>query len=193
MELMKKIIVQNVQIITNLLMIIILLKAIVTMNAKIIIILVELINIIVFLIAHIIIINVQRKRKSVLMIVETMMNIYMNIIIDVIKIVQVLQKHTKKGKNVQTIVQNNNLNIIIIVVMIAQLELMDYSILEKNVLMKFQIITIMIMEKIFTKYVIINVKHVVDLELIQIIIVIHATIIININITQIVLHNVLII
>ena len=51
----------------------------------------------------------------------------------------------------------------------------------------------MIMEKTFTKYVIINVKHVVNLELIQIITVIHATIIININIIQIVMHNVQII
>ena len=51
----------------------------------------------------------------------------------------------------------------------------------------------MIMEKTFTKYAIINVKHVANLELIQIITVIHATIIININIIQIVMHNVQII
>ena len=76
------------------------LQIIAILFALTIIILVDLINIFVLILALLILINLLSKRKNVLMIVRKKVVIYMNIIINAITLAQELQKHMNLKRNV---------------------------------------------------------------------------------------------
>ena len=157
-------IVMNVKEIIYFLMSLLLINIIVFINV-IYIILIKFKNIFVLINVLKNILKLLHKRKNVLMNVKTMRNIYMIIIILVLKNVQMIQKLILKKINVQNHVMNINLSLIILAFQIALMILLDYIIIEIYVLMKYQKIIIQIRVIIYLNNVLTLVKNVMVKEM----------------------------